>query len=701
MVVIQLLHPLAVTALIFAVALGLGRLLLRRWEGRFQSRLEFHCLALGLGLGLLSHATLALGLIGGWRTAGFAAVGLVALGGAVAGFRPFPGRRSPEQSTSHLTPLATTLLALLALVLACQTLWALPPVANYDVLEYHLGAVRHWLREGRMFPIRHLFYSALPFEVEMWYALGCFGEGNPLVPFSVKLINAGLLIGIVCTTCALAQAHCRRRELQWLACLLFAVHPLTLSVVFDGLADLGPTLYCALALLTWLRWHATRDRLFFVLFSVFLGLSVCCKYTVAGLLVFPVLAILVPVSVLTRPEKRDGAEATGNVWCWKGWRSLTQLTRLWVCAGAIVAAVFLPWAVKGVVQYGNPVYPLLSNVFPSKTWSPEQTEYYLQAHGRANPLHSAYWAALAGNARRMGGWLMAMVILGAIAAARQRNFAVIALSLVVAAGMLVHCFLPGNPTRFLLPLVPVAVVLAARAAEDALRRSARWCVALVAPAALGLVVGILAFFDPAWVLEATKHQPTVSFERFVFPVFAKAGPSIAYCRYLSSSRPRLLDLAGGLGAVANSQYFVNENTPRDARIFLLYEARIGCFDRPVEVGSAFDRSPLVERAAGARTAEELLARLSREGFDYLYVNETEMVRIVRFYGPQSLYEERKARMGEPTAENAGLWMDLYPPFYQDPRFTEGREVIEAFLDLCRRRAVLDQPQYGVWIAPLN
>ena len=48
-------------------------------------------------------------------------------------------------------------------------------------------------------------------------------------------------------------------------------------------------------------------------------------------------------------------------------------------------------------------------------------------------------------------------------------------------------------------------------------------------------------------------------------------------------------------------------------MFLLYEARIGCFDRPVEVGSVFDRSPLLERAVGARSGEELFDRLRREG----------------------------------------------------------------------------------------
>jgi len=484
---LRLTLPAVATLFIFALGLGLGRLGLRRWRWRFDSPLEFHCVAAGIGMGVLAHAALLLGLVGAWRASGFIPAGLVLVAAAVAGFRPCR-RDGPGPPRPGMQPTPTEVIALitLAVIAVCMGLRATPPSANYDVLEYHLGAVRHWLRQGRIFAFPHLFYASLPFEVEMWYAPGCFLEGNPLLPATPKLLNFGLLLCNLATLYVLASTLCHSRRLRLLACLIFAIHPLTTIVALDALNDLGLTWYASLACLAWLKWLTRRERVFFALWAVFLGLTVCCKYTAVGLVVFPAIVCLLPLAVLATPRSPNASLADSTRLDWRGWRTVRQLAGRWALIGAIIAVVFSPWALKNALHHGNAVYPLLSSVFPSATWSPEQTQFYLAAHDRTDPSHAAYWLALARNVARLGPWLLAAVVLGCVV---RRNRAVAtALACAVALGVAVHSYFPGNPARFMLPSLPIAAVLAARFAEQAHHPKLPLRAAVVAPFVLWIAI---------------------------------------------------------------------------------------------------------------------------------------------------------------------------------------------------------------------
>lgn len=708
---LNLIFPTIATLLIFALSLGLGRLGLRRWRWRFDSPFEFHCLAGGIGMGILAHAVVILGLVGGWQASGFIPAGLILVAAAITGFRPCRRAVPPRaQPRTRPTPVEVIALTVLAVIVVCQGLRATLPSANYDVLEYHLGAVQHWLRQGRIFAFPHLFYASLPFEVEMWYALGCYLEGNPLLPATPKLINFGLLLCNLATLYVLVGALCRRRGLRLLACLLFAIHPLTAIVSLDALNDLGLTWYALLACVAWLKWLSRREGVFFVLWAIFLGLTVCCKYTAVGLIVFPALVCLLPVSLLMVRPSATALPDEHMELRWQGWQTIGRLAGQWALIGAIIAAVFSPWALKNALHHGNPAYPLLSSVFPSPTWSPEQTHFYVAAHGRTDPTHAAYWRALARDVRRVGPWLLAAVVAGLFF--RRGRTSAIALTAAVAVGIAVHSFFPGNPARFMLPFLPIAAALAARLVEQVHRPGTPLRAAVIAPFVMWIALGVIAAVDPATlnprtVAPAKASTPAEAFARIGFRVFAEGTPAHTLLANLLSRTSRLDILAQALGLdVVSSQRFINEQTPPGSRILLLYEARIGCFDRPVGVASVFDRSPLLEHATGAHTGDELRERLRDAGYDYLYVNEFELARLIRTYAPRPLYHERAARWGEPDnrkIDTIGAWIDLYPPYYQDPRFLRSRRVVEQFIESCRRKAVYTlRPgfPYGLWIAPI-
>jgi len=687
---VLLIYPTAAALLIFVIGLGVGQLVLRPWRWRFDSPLEFHCIAGGVGMGVGAHAVLLLGLMGQWRAGGFIALGLVLAGAAVAGFRPF--RRNETKQPwwdGRPTPVEVVALGTLAVILACQALRTTTPPANYDVLEYHVGAVQHWLHAGRIFPFPHLFYAALPFEVEMWYATGCFLEGNPLLPATPKLICYGLLLCNLATLYTLASALGIQRPFRLFTCLIFAAHPLASVGAADALNDLGVTWFASLAFLTWLKWLTKRDRVSFVLCAGFLGFTICCKYTAVGLIVFPVFIFLLPVAAFSPPASHLPPPAS----------RLLHLLADWAVAGVIIAAVFWPWAFKNVLHHGNPVYPLVSGWFPSATWSPEQTDFYLAAHGRTNPAHAAYWIAFAHNLLRLGPWLIVAIAAGCFW--KRAGVGVIALTAFMVTGILVHSVFPGNPTRFLLPFLPLAAALGACFIEQIHCTATPLRAAVIAPFVFWIGLGALSAVDPP------KFRPlALGFERMGLPVFTDAPAAGDLMAYLFSNMTRLEVLGQALGpSVVASRRFINEQTPPNARILLLYEARIAGFDRWVEVGSVFDRSPLVERAFHLRTADQLLDRLRFEGFDYLYVNEFELARLIDTYALPSARQAKPVFFGPGIdIRNAASRTDLYPPYFQDQRFLRCQAVIEDFIKICRGRAIYtispDFP-YGIWIAPLK
>ncbi len=695
-ILVPTLYAILVGLVIFAAGAGVGRLVLQCLRARFQTPLELHCIALGLGMGILSHATLLLGLAGGWRANGFAILAVLFLLAATAGYLSRTVALRLRLWATPQTPIEVLALIALALAVFCVGLRAIPPPANYDVLEYHLGAVQHWLREGRIVAFPRLFYAALPFEVEMWYALGCFAEGNPLLPAVPKWINFGVYVSNIAAVYAISAVGCRERALRLLACLLFAIHPISLKTAADALNDQGVAWYSALAVLAWLRWFERNEQRFFYLWAIFLGLAVCCKYTAAGLVVFPAAAVLLGAGCVRGwgGYGRDGQNGRGGRYGWSGPVISFFLFFL------MVGVVFGPWAAKNAVHHGNPVYPLLARWFPTENWSPEQTDFYMAAHGRTNPGEATYWRSVLKNLTGMGWWLAAVLGLGLWT--RRRDMAYHCLIVAWVLGLLVHSVFPKNPDRFMLVFLPTAAALAAWAIEGIPGSGKPWRACAAAPFVLWIGTALLGLFNPA-----KGEVPASAVGRIGFPTAAEGPSAPALAMHLFSTTPRLEVLEWALGPdVVASQRFVNERTTPDARIFLLYEARIGCFERRVSVGSVFDRSPLADYAAGMESSSQLLGRLQEEGFDYLYVNEFELRRIVGTYTPRTLPSlEPLLEAAAGDIREARRLAPFYPPFQQDPRLDpKTMTVILEFIELCRRHAVFElRPgvPYGLWIAPLK
>ena len=438
--VLQVLAALVLDALpvgvaMLAVAVG-GAVVARRLTVGPRSLL----LATGAGLGLafVSTGALLLGLAG-WLTTATAAllvlvpaaVGVIGVGvGRAFWLRPLPreGGRA-----LWLLPAAALLVALVAACMPAGVLWGGEPNA-YDVLSYHLQVPREWHDAGRIVPLEHNVFSRMPMANEALFlvAMHLRGGGHEAM-LACQFLNVGLGAAFVlgCYAAARVAGGSALAAATVAACVPWTVMLSTIAY--------NEPLYLVAAALTvaWLlravEAGAWRDA---GLAGLFAGLGIATKYTA-----LPMLALaggLGLIAALLVAKRRPLVPA--------------------VAYGAAAMLLPLPWLVRNVAWYGNPVSPL---AFGVDGWSPEQIDRFADAH--AQPLSHApiaIWNDLLANGRF--GWLLVPAGLFAIALLAKRRRAELArlalLGVPVVAMLVVWATATHQVGRFLVPIVPLLAV---------------------------------------------------------------------------------------------------------------------------------------------------------------------------------------------------------------------------------------------------
>jgi hypothetical protein len=338
-----LLDALTVMA-ITLVAGGIGAALLRRFGLEALSRLERAALEVGIGLGVLALFGVVIGLIGLYRTEilwgglGVLAIGLRRdLAGAAR--RWLDVARAVRVSTGWeaLALAAVTLLLLLGLILAFA------PPTHWDSLTYHLIAPTRALRDGRITAAPDNFYLGFSQNIEMLfgYAMALFGRDTAAAPmhFVIGLIA---LVGI---------AGCVRRHAGrwagWTAALLLMSAYNVWALFGWAYIDLGTLLYGTLALIALTAWDADRRAGWIILMGLIAGFAAGVKYNAGA------IGIVCGLFVLLREPHRVVRHG------------------LLMSGAALIA--FAPWFVKGLLLYGNPIYPF---VFGGLEWDAGRTEAF-------------------------------------------------------------------------------------------------------------------------------------------------------------------------------------------------------------------------------------------------------------------------------------------------------------------------------------
>jgi len=589
--------------LILAGAAGIGTHLLRLILPAADDGLLGSLLALGVGLGAVEVALLALlaaGATSAWTGWLVLAAGAVAAGRCASLWR---GRFSTarecwrEIARRRWAPplLALALLAWLGALGA-----ALAPAEFYDALIYHLAVPARYIASGGVGMIEGNYYARFPGGQGMLYALAILLRPDPIAAGSL----AQLLHLATGAAAALATFEMGRRHLRLgsglLGAALFATTPGVLLIAIYPIADLAAAFYGSLVLACLLEARAGEGgrRGWTRLAGLLAGLALGVKYTAA-------ISVVAPAMIWLAWEARRLDR-----------RRLADLALF----ALIAAAVFSPWMARNALLEGNPVAPYMASLFGGGKGPgladelarrlPEDGGAAVAAHILSGPWRAGIERLGAGGYLGVAFILLIPFLLLGGTGGRQGPIQLIA---VVGFTALAGWAATVQVTRYLFPALPAFALMAAEGAAR-LAGSGRLARSLLAACTGWLILhhvylfGVLAFTINPFGVALGVEMPEDYLNR-----------RVSY--YPAAS-------------------FINGSLPRDARVLLVGEGRTYYLEREVLANTPFDEKEVLRLAArAAARGDDLAAFLRAEGITHLLVSGPEMTRIARTAGAESYLSE--------------------------------------------------------------
>ncbi len=467
-IVMLLLTDGLMALLLVAAATALGDVLFRLMKTVATGPLRV-ATAAGLGLGVFSLTTLALGMAGLLNQVSaialpvisfviwFATVGRtqVDLKGDVSGHLRDWLRKPAGGHWLFVAAIPALAIATVGASMMPGFLWKPDDPHPYDVVSYHLQVPREWYEIGRIVPLTHNAFSYFPFNVEMHFLLSMHIRGGPwagmylaqFMSFSFGVLAIVAVYGMARTIATRAGAT--------IAAVAIATMPWTVMLSSVAYVEMALVFYAALAV-GWMVlavFPATADDVPIaqctiwrnaVLAGLCGGLACGVKLTAGPMLLGPLALAGVVVSIRGRQPMRKTIAAVA----------------VFVVVGLIVVS---PWLVRNAVWTGNPFFPNATSVFGTAHWLPAQVERYTVAHSPG--MTKGIGGALAAPLQQIvfhwqyGFVLIPLAVLGVVLMGRWNRIA-IAMVLVLATQLVFWCntHMIG---RFMLVGVPMVALLVA------------------------------------------------------------------------------------------------------------------------------------------------------------------------------------------------------------------------------------------------
>ena len=562
--------------LIVGISTAFGRKILRLVRVKAESPVEKSVFGMGLGLGALAYLALGIGLVGGLYPWALAAVlGLIAIVSfdEIVGLVKEIGRALRDQARAKLSStqgwLAFSMVSLGAVVLLSSL--APPSALDWDGLAYHLAVPKVYLAKRSIHYIFYDHHSNFPFLTEMLYTLGlAFGSVS-----LAKLFHFWMYIGAAVAIYALCRRHLEPR-IGSIGALIFMSVPVIIWEAGIAYADVTTALYLTLAVYALLNWQQTRESSWMALCGVMGGFALSTK----------VLAI-VPIGVM-------------GLWMMVASKKLKPA----LVMGLIALLVGAPWYIKSYVYTGNPVYPYLYGVFGGKYWSEGAAATYRGAQlvfgmGRGldklvmlpwnMTMNGSFFFDDPGKPKLfslIGPALLGLIPVYALAGGRKKYVGWMGL---IAGVFLIAWFILMQQVRYLIPVVPMLGIIAACGVEAANRnwRIGRHVVNgfLALSVLLGLLTGLMLAMVGAKAALGLESRDA----------------------YLS----RTLD-------VYDAEAFINDSTPKNARILIFDDARGFYLDRDYMWANPGHHEMTPWKSF--KTGKDMVDYFMKEGFSYALIN---------------------------------------------------------------------------------
>lgn len=211
---------------------------------------------------------------------------------------------------------------------------ALAPVTSWDAAAAHLALPAAYARDGYIHALPGNGYSGYPHLLHSLYAAAYAGGGEQ----TVSLVN-WTFGALACFAVYALGKRIENRRCGLAAAALLATAPVFLDQAGAPAIDLGFAAMTTAALAALAAWADERRDGWLLLSAALAGSA--CGARHAGLLVCMLLF-------------------AGVLWCGRARRF-----RAATLFAALAAVTALPWLARSTAVTGNPVFPLLSSVFPA------------------------------------------------------------------------------------------------------------------------------------------------------------------------------------------------------------------------------------------------------------------------------------------------------------------------------------------------
>jgi len=236
------------------------------------------------------------------------------------------------------TPVITISLIYITVQALINSIGLYGPEIGFDATWYHLTFPKWYLLFHNItyFPGGPFYYSAMPKLTEMLFTSG-LAFGSDFYARAVEFIF-GILACIV-----IYKIGRRFFSAEW-AMLLPVIFYSNLVVgweSFSGYIDLSRAFFAGCTLLAFLIYLDTKDKKYFILFSLLAGLTIATK-----LLALPDIGIYAVALIILEKDK-------------------TILNRIKQVFSFLLLALIplLPWFIFSFINTGNPIFPMLSSTY--------------------------------------------------------------------------------------------------------------------------------------------------------------------------------------------------------------------------------------------------------------------------------------------------------------------------------------------------
>lgn len=303
----------------------------------YGSRLEAAIFSAAVGSGIVSIATLILGLAGLLYSPLFWGL-MIALGFVLRREIGLCLRRLKEIGLPTFdSRLMWFLVACLVVILLLSGLTSFAPPTAWDSRSYHLVGPKIYIQNHRIVAVDH----------ELLFGLLSYPSLTETLYVALMLLKSDVLSGLLhfsfflmtlLALYAFARSHFSAGA-GWLAMVIFCSGPATLLWSTWAYSDSPLAFYGFCSLWAYWRWHETGRRGWLILAGLSCGLAMGVKYTSAS------LPIALGFMFLLEHRRL-------------GWRAALKALLI---VGLVAAVAASPWYLKNLAFTGNPFYPYLSN----------------------------------------------------------------------------------------------------------------------------------------------------------------------------------------------------------------------------------------------------------------------------------------------------------------------------------------------------